>query len=329
MALDKLSLDDAIDKAVETSAAEIAQAAAATQTPEASTDTVVPTEAEVSDTNADADRSQTVAEASDTDADDDDTDSLSLSAEELAFIKADPKLRKAHKLMNKAFTEKSMALAQDKQLIDALRNSETRAEAAKFIAMAAGLKLAEEAPQQAKTPTQSQVDQMVDEFEQELNTVFDPAITKLIKPMFEKQMARTAKQIMEQEINPLRNATATLTAEAQKAQSEAEVKAFRAAHPGEITPAVEARMYELFQEMPPTKDADPVKYMDRLYAIYKYETGQDNAVKEVTTRMRKAVTSQEPRVSVQPSRVASTTKPTSMDYNKRFDEAWEDAREGR
>ncbi len=258
-------------------------------------------------------------------ADDDDDDSLSVSAEELAQIKANPALAKLYKSMNKNYTQKSMSLAQERQLIDALRNPDTRQDAVRVIATMAGYELAERRKEEPKTTASEVVDQTITE----LNSVFTPEISAALKPVLENIARNTAKSVLEKEVGPLQEATTYLTADANRRQSEAEVKAFKSKYPNQITPEIESKMAALFNELPPSENVDAGKYLDYLYKIVRADVSKTAVTKEVTNRMTQAAARQEPKGNTQTARIKPTGEKRSMDFNARFDEAFGEAREGR
>lgn len=318
--VDNNKLDNAIDKAMNDIVAEDKATSEAAAPVETKSEVTSEPESEPESTQTEA--------TTQSESNDDEPDALSVSPEELAQIKANPALAKLYRGMNKSYTQKTMSLAQERQLLDALRNPESRKEAAKLIATAAGLNIAEEIAQ-VKSPTQTQTEQIVDSHLAELNKLFTPEVSAAFKPILEKIAIDSAKAVLEQEVTPIRNATAALTQQAFKEQTEAEVRAFKAAHNGEITPQIEAEMAKLFTKLPPSDEVEPGEYMEMLYRIVKADTKKTDAVKEVTTRMAKAAASQEPKNAVQPSRVSATDKPKSMDFNERFDSAFEEAKQGR
>ncbi len=233
-------------------------------------------------------------------ADDDDDDSLSVSAEELAQIKANPALAKLYKSMNKNYTQKSMSLAQERQLIDALRNPDTRQDAVRVIATMAGYELAERRKEEPKTTASEVVDQTITE----LNSVFTPEISAALKPVLEN-IARNTR------IEPMT------------------VKAFKSKYPNQITPEIESKMAALFNELPPSENVDAGKYLDYLYKIVRADVSKTAVTKEVTNRMTQAAARQEPNGNTQTARIKPTGEKRSMDFNARFDEAFGEAREGR
>jgi hypothetical protein len=317
-----MSLESAVDKAIDTASSEIMSEATPADT--GTTEATAPAETET--TEAETPATETPATDATAAEHDDEPDTLSLSSEDIAKIKGNPELAKAYKLMNKNYTQKTMALAQERQLIDALRNPDTRAEAVRVIATLAGYKLADESPAAAAAAPKTANDLVVDETLKELNKVFDPAVSLALKPVLENVAKNVAQSILEREVGPLREATGALTQQAWREQSAAEVKAFKAVHP-DIDDAMENKMAALFPKLPPADDIRPSEYMEFLYRIVKGDVQKAAVAKEVTTRMAAAAAKVEPKGGTQANRVTPAAKgdgkPRSFD--SAFDEAFREA----
>lgn len=250
---------------------------------------------------------------------DDDGEILSVSAEDLAAIKSDPRLALLYKGMVRSYTQKTMSAAEERRLIDHLKNPDTRIATIRAIAAAQGLQI-NDTPPPPPTPERKAVDAVTER----LSQVFDPAVVDILRPAFE-ELVRTT---LEKEVAPLKATAQGLQMESQAQKAEAEVVSFRSRHGNEVTPEIEKKMFELAQELPPGQGVSPGKYMDHLFTIVKAQEQKTKVVKELTTRMTNAKADAEPRGTVQAARISPIgggEDRRRMSIDDAFNAAWEAA----
>ena len=228
---------------------------------------------------------------------------LSVAKEELDAIKADPNLRKLYKGMTRAYTQRLTALAQDRQVAEAVRSDP--ANAARTLAKIAGLKIEDIPPAQ---PGQQTADALTERFAKLVGR--DAALA--LKPVIEE----IARSVVIHETNPLKEVVEADRTTALNARSEAEVTAFKAKHP-DVTGAVEKQMVALAAKIPPGTDVTPDEYLGYLRTIVLGGATKTDATKEVVTRMKAA--GKQEATSTAPSKVA----PANDDLRgKKTDDAW-------
>lgn len=279
-----------------------------------------------------------------TDGDDDAENGLSVSADEYAEIQKNPALKKLYKGMNKAFTQKTMALAAERQsqqnelnLLAGLKDPGTRDATFAAIAAALGKNVAQSVPVDA---TAAKVEAAVDKRLQGLEQTFiangfDPkvaeALAKSMGPAMTSMAKEELKSIIEAEVGPIKEATGHLAAQAFQAQSDAEIKQFWAAHPGEYSQDVENKMAILTAKFPASEAVEAQEYLEFLYRAAKPDKTVKQATKEVAERMKKAAATAEPKSGIQQSRVSSAPKDAPSNFGRRdldkifsdrFDDAW-------
>jgi hypothetical protein len=272
--------------------------------------------------------------------DDGEPDALSISPEELAKIKADPALSKMYRGMNKSFTQKSMGLAQERQLLEALKNPQSREATFRALATTLGYNIAQQAAPETPKEVKQQVDVGLQKLTENLSKSFEPntakALAEALRPSVTDIVTEAVAAQLNSRVAPLEEATGSLAQQAWAAQAEAEVKTFWATRTH--TPALEAKMTELANQFQPVGDNfNRQQYLEYLYRIASGDAKTTAVAKELGERVAKAASTQEPRAGSTAPRVASTAaaRPNSFGhkdidriFDQRLDEAFAEASRG-
>lgn len=251
----------------------------------------------------------------------DDTDAL-LTADEVA--KLSPKERKLYDKAQKNYTLKTQKLAADrkefdaqKPLMDALRANPMAA--LEEIAKHNGLTLSKAAVQDTNTvdtTTAAALAQLPEELQ-------------FLKPVFE-QFGKTILATMKGELEPVRQAQATMVSAAAAAETEGTIKAFEASHPG--WKKHESQMMEIGKSLIPTAGAmTDFQYMETLYKLATADMKKADQVKETVKQINKSASSVEPNTpGVADSRVehAMPANWSTMNNSERMRASFEAAKNG-
>lgn len=215
-----------------------------------------------------------------------------LTAEEIAAIKADPKLKKVYAGLMKSYTPKMQQLAEQQKLWDALNNPDTKRAAIESLARAVGLEIKPD-----DQPERDQAAQVADGLSAEWEQAIGPEAVKILRPLIEK----TALAAVQGQIKPLQEVSDAMQMDARARQADAQVVQFRARAEKSgwtLSPEIEGRMAELGQQVLPAAPIDSVeagvKHLERLYRLATAETMEADVEKRILERMKKAAQTAEP-----------------------------------
>jgi hypothetical protein len=215
-----------------------------------------------------------------------------LTADEIAAIKADPKLRKVYSGLMKSYTPKMQQLAEQQKLWDALNNPDTKRAAIESLARAVGLEIKPD-----DQPERDQAAQVADGLSAEWEQAIGPEAVKILRPLIEK----TALAAVQGQIKPLQEVSDAMQMDARARQADAQVVQFRARaekNGWTLSPEIEGRMAELGQQVLPAAPIDSVeagvKHLERLYRLATAETMEADVEKRILERMKKAAQTAEP-----------------------------------
>ena len=221
----------------------------------------------------------------DTDTDADDEGVLSLTPQELSELKSNSSLRKLYKSLHKAATDKFEAIAQDRAIIQSIREDPQLA--ARTLAKIAGLDISE--PTKKAGPESEAADAIT----QGLADVIGPEAAQALRPVLDGLV----NQQVQNALAPVNQKTESLRLHALAVRSDAEVEAFKSKHKGEFDSGIEKKMVELTKKLPAGSDIEPGEYLELIYNLATSGKTKSEAVKAVTQRMTKAAETQEPTTS--------------------------------
>ena len=215
-----------------------------------------------------------------------------LTPDQIAEVKADPRLRALYKGLMNSYTPKMQELAEQRKLWEALNNDGTRKQAVEALARAVGLQI-----QPTDAPQREQAAAVADGISEEWSKVVGPEAATLLRPLIEK----TALAAVQGTLAPVQQAADYVYQDARARQAEAQVTQFRslAKEKGwELNAETEAKMAQLGQRMRPSKPIETVEEgVEYMQALYKAASGDDieaRVEKRILERMNKAAQSAEP-----------------------------------
>jgi hypothetical protein len=250
-----------------------------------------------------------------TDDDADDDEGLGLSAEDLAAIKADPKLKALYKSLHEGFTTKTQKLAAGDRLLRAFQSDPSGT--VKALAQRAGVKLADESPKpDVRAALQT-----------ELTSAVGEDLAAQLLPIFEK----VAGKIAESQIAPLRAELDQQMARSVEEQSALVQEAFLQKYPD--AKKYEREMMEAAKSIRPVTGSNAVKYLETLYLLATQQKKSGGTAARAVERMVKATSAGERpggtpgnRVAAAPPDMSKMTKSqklrAALDAAKRG-ERWE------
>jgi hypothetical protein len=230
----------------------------------------------------------TADEAGGTDDDDNDDEGLSLSAEDLAAIKADPRLKALYKNLHKGFTSKSQKLAAGDRLLRAFQSDP--AGTVKALAGRAGVKLADEPP---KADVRAAI-------QTELTSAVGEDLAGQLLPVFEK----IASKIAESQIAPLRAELDQQMARSVEEQSALVQETFLQKYPD--AKKFEREMMEVAQTIRPVPGTNAVSYLETLYLLATRQKKSGGEAARAVDKMVKAASAGERPGGTPGNRVAAT-----------------------
>jgi hypothetical protein len=299
---EQTSFSDAFDAAVATPEAD----STSKETPVTTTEHTPepPKGVETAPAEADAEPdSNVIEEASDA--------ALNLGPEELAAIKANPATAKLYKSLMRASTAKFQEISANKRFLDSIReNPRAVIESA---ARNMGLQLVEH----KDTQTEQGQGEVVDEVMDEMVQLFGPELAPAVRPVME----RMVRQLVDKEVNPIRQSQEAYKAEQMDRQSKAHAATFRAKHP-DISPEIESKMMEIGRSVSPNEGISPVAYLDLLHTLATAGDTASKTAKLAAERIRAAQESAEPRRGSAPATTGGGGVKDDMTISDAFDAAW-------
>lgn len=250
-----------------------------------------------------------------------------LTPEQIAEIKADPRLRALYKGLMSSYTPKMQALAEQQKLWDALNNPDTKQRAVAALAASVGLEI-----KPTDAPQREQAAAVADNISDEWSKVVGPEAAQMLRPLIEK----TALAAVQGTLEPMKQAADFVYRDAASRQSEAQVSQFRALaqkEGWELTPQIEAKMAQLGMQYRPAQPIQTVEqgveFMKNLYRMA--DDGQESRIeKRILERMKKASEEAEPGRGVPSTgREKRTNITKDMDLAESLDVAFAEAVEGR
>jgi ubiquitin len=249
-----------------------------------------------------------------------------LTKEEVSKLSESDKA--SYKKMQKAFTQKTQklseerkALEQNQRLIDAFEADPVgtlKALAPKF-----GLKFAEE---EAKKEVQQQaVDTVAEQMKDQLRQLLgaeNEALADGLANIFENGIKAAIPKVVEREVAPIKQAQEQAQFEAVKASTESDLKAFSTRHPDWKTH--EKTMLEISKTIIPAPGSDTAKWLDTLYYLATKDQTAAQQTAAVVKRINEAASKAEP-----PDTAVNTTRVTPAAPKKpTFEEAFKAAKSG-
>jgi hypothetical protein len=203
-----------------------------------------------------------------------------VTPEQLAAIKANPELNTLYKSLVRGYTKKSMALGQERQIIEAFKRDPDRVLEA--IALQRGLEVRrrDAAPEQRQDPGA------------EIEALFGPEAGPHVRQAFEKLAdARTT---------PLKNVLGGVVRQAETARMVSEERSFSARHEDVLTPEIEAQVVALGDSgrFVPGDDQSPADYLDTLLEIVLAKQATRTAQRTLANRIARNRNDEEPRRGV-------------------------------
>jgi hypothetical protein len=254
-----------------------------------------------------------------------------LTQEEYDKFKDNPQeLRKA---LNKAFTQKTQALSEQRKsmepyqnLVENLKNDPQ----ATVRQMARELGIQVEAPE-TKQEASKVAGQLVADLKADLGPDLEFLADKL-GPALERITSKLAGQAVEKEIEPLKQQTRELQEKAVTEQVEANLDLFTKKYPD--WKKSEAKMTDIGSRLQPMTDPKTGKpptwmeYMEDLYFLATKDARDGDIAKQTVERMQlSAEKSETSEGGVASSRVKKTA-PKGMKFDEAFNQAWKDAQDG-
>jgi hypothetical protein len=214
-----------------------------------------------------------------------------LAPEEFEKLKDDPKA--LIKALNRGFTTKMQAFANERKLIEAYNRDPTAT--IRLLAEHHGLSLGEK--------PKTSVEQTVDEITPILEEALGPDLAGKLKPAFEK----LAEKVASTHIKPVRDYMDSSMAQTALEKTRAVMTAFETKHPD--WKKHEPKMMEIAREIQPGQNADPMAYMEHLYRIATYDLSDADRVRGTIDRINGAASaSDKPAGSVPGTKVAQAPK---------------------
>jgi hypothetical protein len=204
-----------------------------------------------------------------------------VTPEQLAAIKANPELNTLYKSLVRGYTKKSMALGQERQLIEAFKKDPDRVLEA--IALQRGL----EVRRRDAAPEQRQPDPGA-----EIEALFGPEAGPHVRQAFEKLAdARTA---------PLRNALGGVVRQTETSRMITEEQSWQTRHEDVLTPEIEAEVVKLgnSEKFVPGDDTSPGEYLDTLLEVVLSKQATRTAQRTLANRIARNRNDEEPKRGV-------------------------------
>jgi len=262
-----------------------------------------------------------------------DDDEPLLSAEEEAALEG-KSIEEVRKGFQRAYTKKTMALAEQRKALEAERKAieswrqaielygENPTEFIRSLAQRHGLTVSggEVPRKETETP-------VADDFLKGLRE--DPELSFLadrLQPVFEAFEKRLTNHVLKTEIEPLKAAEAERRKQAVAAETEKAFREFGARHKGWEKYA--DKMRELSEHLQPAGNMTMVDYLEVLWKVVQADLHAVEATKKALNRVGKAIKAAEPpQVGVNEKNVTRTL-PKNADFEERFDAAWDAALRG-
>jgi hypothetical protein len=254
-----------------------------------------------------------------------------LSADEYAAVKDDPvAMRKA---MNRAYTQKTQAIAEERKRLEAYQGLISGLEAnplqtLELLGQQLGVKIVQPGSEVQAPPQVSQRDQLVGQ----LKTKLDEYGLGAVAPELVAVAQGIAEEIAGQKLKPIEEAAGRLTTESQQREAANIMQQFQARHPD--WKQHESAMMELSKRYKPATDAQgrflvtEGQYLDDLYRLANYETNVRTEAQKQLDRMRQSAAATEPRTTTVTSDKVSQKAPTGASFRAAYEaakrgETWE------
>lgn len=248
-----------------------------------------------------------------------------LSDAEFKKLEGDPKaLRKA---MNRAFTQKTQALAEERKGIESYRSLITAYEndpktVVLQLAEQLGLKLSD--AQAAKAADAAKPTESNDEVVALLETVYEHDDAVKLAPIFSKLVEMKTGKLVDEKIKPLEEGNRQRLIQEVEETTERELTAFAKDHPLWVRGnPVDKKMAQIGATLLPGPGMTSVEYMDTLYLLATKDVSKAETTKDVINRINKsAASAEEPSSGVSGAHVSPVPSgPMSLD--EAMEHAWE------
>lgn len=254
-----------------------------------------------------------------------------LSQEEYDKLRDKPEeLRKA---LNKAFTQKTQALAEQRKALEPYQEwvdsfQKDPQGTVRALAERLGIKI-EEA--ETKKEVKDATGELIAELRKDLGPDLEFLADKLA-PALERITLKLAGQAVSKEIEPLKQQTKALQEEAMVQQIDANLELFSKKHPD--WKKYEAKMTEKGIRLHPAVDPKTGKpptwmeYMDDLYYLASKDARDGDIAKKTVERMKDSAEKSESSEGGAPGNRVTKAAPKGMKFDEAFDQAWKDAQAG-
>ena len=249
-----------------------------------------------------------------------------LPQEEVGKLKGEA--LKQYKAMQKAYTQKTQKLAQERKaleeyqgLIDQFKTNPT--ETISKLAQYYGLRVEEPEKARVEQTTKTAVDESVQELRQALGPEGEILADRLASAL--ENMARpVAQNLVKNEVEPIKQQQEQMTAEALAAEAQADLEAFSTKRPD--WKEYESKMVEIGQRFQPAVGSNMTseEYMETLYILATKDKSDAKTTSEVVSRLNKAVKSASQATAEVKANNVSPTAPKKPS----FQEAWQAAKRG-
>lgn len=246
-----------------------------------------------------------------------------LSADEYAAVKDDPAaLQKAY---NRAFTQKTQRLAEERKRIEAyqglIQGLETNPlQTLELLSQQLGVKIVQPGSEAPVTPQQpSQRDQLVGA----LKTKLDEYGLGAVAPELVAVAQGIAEEIAGQKLKPIEEAAGRLTTESQQREAANIMQQFQQRHPD--WKQHEAAMMKLAERYKPATDAQgrfvvtEAQYLDDLYRLATFDTSVSRETEKRIQKMQSSAAAAEPaRSTTVTSDKVSQRAPTGAKFRDAY-----------
>lgn len=254
-----------------------------------------------------------------------------LTDEEFAKVKDDPQaMRKA---MNRAFTQKTQALAERRKQLDRYQRfidayEQDPLETLKQVAEQNGyrfVKPEEESTTEQPAKTTGDIEQAGDDAVDILREALGPELEGLadrLAPAIKQLVSNAANSVVEQRVKPLEERSAQSEAAEAKRQYDAALDRLDGRHKGWTK--YKDKMVELDKKLTPQKGTTLDEYLDMLYHLASRDAQTGTKTKQIVKKINEAA-----QKSDDPGSGVPTSKVSSLPEDPTLEEAFELALQGK
>ena len=249
------------------------------------------------------------------------------------YDKLRDKPEELRKALNKAFTQKTQALAEQRKAFEPYQElvsslQEDPQGTVRALAERLGIKL-----EQAETKVEAKeaVSELLTDLKQSLGPDLEFLADKLA-PVLERIVGKLAGQAVSKEVEPLKQQAKALREEAIVQQVDANIEAFTDKHPD--FQKHEAKMTEIGMRLHPAPDPKTGKpptwmeYMEDLYYLATKDVREGDITKKTVERMKESAEKSEPSEGGVASNRVTKAAPKGKTFDEAFEQSWKDAAAG-